>query len=87
MNRFKHESVFQCPADNCGETWCEIVSNDVYLTLEDRDCSGMPVKAEACPLCGHKDVDGEILSEEDLDFDENMRASVIEGRSDQETGR
>lgn len=87
MTRFKHEACYQCPADNCGECWTEIVTSDVHMDLPERDCSGMPVKAEACPLCGHMDIDGEILSEEDLDYDENMRASVVEGRADEESER
>ena len=83
--RYVHLAFFTCPNEECNNQWSEDRTDKVDFPYY--DCTEVKAYVEECPECTHKHIKGFILSTEDLDFDENMRASLIEGRSDQESGR
>lgn len=85
MSRFEHEALYQCNNEDCSCTWVDNMTGAV--DFPELDYTGDKMTAPECPECRTKFIPGVMISTEDLDFEENMRASVIEGRADTENGR
>ena len=78
--RYIHEALFTCPNEECNNQWEEDVTDDVDFPYY--DCSGLEAVTKECPECRHKNIWGEVLSTEDLDWNANQSAAIAEGRED-----